>query len=684
MTIDTAPRDVLTRGEAEARAARVRDVEYVLDLDLRAQQTEYRGIARIAFSATGSDDLFLDFRGRHISRLEIDGETLDPERTPYRLLIPGARLRGPRTELLIEYTNDYDRDGDGFHRFVDPEDGAEYLYSNFEPYDAHRLFPCFDQPDIKGSYEISVAAPPSWQVVTNSVETAAEELPDGRVRRRYERTARFSPYLVAIVAGEYHVERSEHEGLPMALLCRRSMAQYLEPGPVFELTGQGMGFFAGLFDRAYPFTKYDQVFVPEFNSGAMENVGAVTISEHYLFRDPPTDSERLTRAEVILHELAHMWFGNLATMRWWDDLWLNESFATYVSFLAIDEATRYTDGWTNFNSQMKRWAYRQDQLVTTHPIAGPCRDTDETFLNFDGITYGKGASVLKQLVKAIGRDGFEAGIQGYFRRYAWGNATLADFLRCMEEGSGRSLATWSELWLETPSVNTLALHWEIAGDRIAAFELIQSAPSEYPTLRPHALEVALGHDRDGRLEVESVPAQIDGLEAAVPGVVGRDALQFVFPNHGDHAYAKVDLDGVSLRYVREHLERIEDPLLRQLIWMSLWEMVRDRRLRSTEFLAIVHDKLGLETDPELIAAVLQRDEVVRSSYVPWSDRARQYASSFRTAWDALRVAAPGDPRIIWARAAIGAAYSLDELRPLLALADGRDSIDGFALDQEMR
>lgn len=684
MTIDTAPRDVLTRTDAEARAARVHDVSYELELELHQGRPEYRGRARISFRADGPEDLFLDFRGRDVERIELDGEPITPQRTPYRLTLPGRALRAGRSELLVEYTNDYDRDGDGFHRFVDPEDGSEYVYSNFEPYDAHRLFPCFDQPDIKGDYLVSVSAPADWAVVTNSRETDAEPLPDGRVRHRFQRTERFSSYLMAVIAGPYHVERTEHRGLPLAVYCRRSLVSYLESDRMFELTIQGMDFFAKLFDRAYPFTKYDQIFVPEFNSGAMENVGAVTISEHYIFRDPPTESERLTQAEVLLHELAHMWFGNLATMRWWDDLWLNESFATYVSFLAIDEATRFTDGWPNFNSQMKRWAYRTDQLATTHPIAGAVADTDQTLLNFDGITYGKGASVLKQLVKAIGRDGFERGMQGYFRRYQWSNATLADFLHELELGSGLSLGAWSRLWLESPSLNTIASEWHADGDRLAALTLRQSAPPEHPTLRPHALDVALVREVDGTLIVDSVPARIDAAEAQVAEAVGFPVPALVFPNDGDHAYAKIALDHVSLGFVRSQLERVGDPLLRQLIWMSLWEMVRDRQLRSTDFLAIVREKLPLEHDLELIAAVVQRDDVVRGSYVPWAMRETEYARSFETAWDALMAAPEGDARIVWARAAISAAYGPEQLERLLAIADGRGVPDGFAFDQEMR
>ncbi|HEY7599992.1 MAG TPA: aminopeptidase N, partial [Candidatus Limnocylindrales bacterium] len=569
-------RDVLTQDEAAARAERVSRADYAVSLDLPGGSPAYRGSVTISFEARGEGPLFIDFRGRHIERLEVNGQTLEPDWNGYRLTLP-ADMVEPRMSVRIDYENDFDTGGDGFHRFVDPEDGAEYVYTNFEPYEAHRLFPCFDQPDIKGHYRFEVSAPAGWTLAANAPLESRSPAGDGRTRHVFARTELFSTYLVALIGGEYVERRADHRGLSLGLFARRSMERQLaeHAAEIFEITGQGLDFYSELFDQPFPFAKYDQIFVPEYNSGAMENVAAVTYNEGYLFRDPPTDNQRLDRAEVLLHELAHMWFGDLTTMRWWDDLWLNESFATYISYLAMVEATRFTNAWKVFNSDIKRWAYQQDQLVTTHPIAGAAEDTEVAFLNFDGITYGKGAAVLKQLVQAIGRDAFRDGMRLYFRRYAWANATLRDFLGCLADASGRSLDEWARLWLETASVNTIAADWQAAEGRLTGLRLRQSAPADHPALRPHALEVGLGHERDGRLAMTSLAATIDGPRADIAPAVGQPAPALVFPNHNDHAYAKVELDRGTLAYVGDHLDRIDDALLRQLLWMSLWEMVRD-------------------------------------------------------------------------------------------------------------
>ena len=409
MTADPAARDVLSQQEAEERAARISNVGYELHLDLTAGASTYRGEVTIRFERTGNGDLFLDQRGGGVELVEVNSTPVEIPATTYRIALPGAAL-GAENSVRVVYEHDYDHTGEGLHQFVDPEDGSEYLYTNFEPYNAHRLFPCFDQPDLKATFALTVDAPADWELIANSAESGREQLEDGRLRRAFTSTEPFSTYLFALIAGPYHVVRDEHGGVPLGFYCRRSLVQYLDEEELFEVTKQGLDFYAQFFDYAYPFGKYDQVFVPEFNAGAMENVGAVTHSERMVFRDPPTENQRLGRAEVLLHEMAHMWCGNLVTMRWWNDLWLNESFATYMAYLSMVEATRFTAAWQAFNSGMKAWAYRQDQLVTTHPIAGQVRDTDETFLNFDGITYGKGAAVLKQLVAAVGMEGFREGI----------------------------------------------------------------------------------------------------------------------------------------------------------------------------------------------------------------------------------------------------------------------------------
>ena len=416
----------------------------------------------------------------------------------------------------------------------------------------------------------------------------------------------------------------------------------------------------------------------------MENVGAVTHNEYMVFRDPPTDNQRRGRAETVLHEMAHMWFGDLVTMRWWNDLWLNESFATYMAYLCLDEATRFTTGWQDFNASIKNWAYRQDQLVTTHPIAGEVADTDATFLNFDGITYGKGASVLKQLVAAIGMEGFREGMRHYFRTYAFGNATLAQFLGSLEAGSGAGLQEWSRLWLETSAPNTIGSRWEADGDRITSFTLTQSAPAEYPYLRPHRLDVGLLRDEGGKLTVDVLPASLVAAELDLADARGLPRPALVFPNYNDHGYAKVALDGESVRFVRENIERIDDVLLRQLLWSSLWNMVRDQQLKSTDYLALVREKIALEPLSELIEPVLNNASAALGRYVPEANKPEESKRFVQFAWAALQRAETADSRIIWARVLIGNALTPEDIAFAATVVDGDLKIPGLEIDQDMR
>ena len=682
----TAPprADVLTREEAVARGARVGRVAYALELDLVAGSPTYRGAARLRFAVREPGDLFLDFRGGSVDRLVVNGREVTPERPGHRILLPAGVLQ-PTTEVEVAWESEYDRGGDGFHHFVDPEDGAEYAYSNFEPFEAHRLFPCFDQPDVKGTYDVVVRAPADWAVIANGPPAAAATLPDGRREHRFAPTPPISSYLAAVIAGPYVGVRSQHRGTPLGLWTRRSLARFLDPDELFEVTRQGIDFYAALFDQPFPFAKFDQVFVPEFNSGAMENVGAVTFNETYVFRDPPTETQRLGRAETVLHELAHMWFGDLATMRWWDDLWLNESFATYASNLALAEATRFDGAWRSFHADMKRWGYQADARTTTHPISGVVPDTDATFYNFDGITYGKGAAVIKQLVAEIGRDAFRDGLRTYFRRHAWENATLADFLAALEVGAGRSLRDWSRRWLETASLNTIEARWTVADGRLERLELSQEAPEDHPTLRPHALEVALVRAVDGgAAEVDVVPARLDEAEGRVEAAAGRAAPDLVFPNHGDHGYARVLLDPASLAAVPRVLPGLVDPLLRQLLWGSLWEMVRGARYSSLEFLALVRDRLPEERDDQVSLAALDAARGALARYVPEErrlDEARRFIAACRVALDALP---PGDLRTLALRAALGAAAEPGDVDDLARIVDGEPGTPEVRVDREMR
>jgi len=682
-TEPTTYRDVLTQAEAEARAARVTNTSYQLALDILRGAETYRGDVTITFDLAGDGNLFLDYRGKTIHRLTVNGAPLDPDWTGYRLTLPGDTLQQSNS-VTIAYENDYDHGGDGFHQFKDPEDGEEYLYSNFEPYEAHRLFPCFDQPDIKATYQLSVSAPSEWEVVANSRQVGSTSLHDGRSRRDFEQTRPFSTYLFALIAGPYHATLAMHGDIPIGLYCRKSLVRYLDAENIFTITRQGLDFYAEFFDLPYPFGKYDQIFVPEFNSGAMENVGAITHNEYMIYRDPPTENQRRRRAETILHEMAHMWFGDLVTMRWWNDLWLNESFATYMSYLSMTSATRFTTAWQDFNAAIKNWAYRQDQLVTTHPIAGQVADTEQTFLNFDGITYGKGASVIKQLVATIGMDGFREGMRHYFRTHAYGNATLAQFLASLEAGSGKDLKEWSKAWLETASLNTISATWEADGERLTKLSLLQSAPAGYPTIRPHQMEVGLIREDTSGITVTSLPASIATTEADVPVPAGLAKPSLVFPNYNDHDYAKVTLDAESVAFVKAKMERVTDPMLRQLLWSSLWDMVRDQRLKSTDFLRVVAEKLPLEGDIALLDPVLGQAMAAVSRYVPAELRDREAHDLFLGVLAALRAAPKGDAQIIWGRSLVGTAIIREDIEFLGRLADGLEQIEGFTVDQDMR
>ena len=684
----TPPKDVLTQAEAEARAPRVADVAYALRLDLQRGAPTYRADLTVTFRHAGNGPLFLDFTGHRIERLDVNGvEVASPDWTRTRLTLAGSLL-APETTVHVAYENRYDHTGDGFHQFLDPEDQEEYLYTNFEPYSAHKLFPCFDQPDIKATYQLTVTAPAAWELIANSRVASAVPTDGhsatGRVTTTFERTQRFSTYLFALIAGPFVAFRGEHEGIALGFFARKSLAPHVDEAELFEVTKQGLTFFAEFFDYPYAFGKYDQVFVPEFNAGAMENVGAVTHSERMVFRDPPTDTQRQGRAEVILHEMAHMWFGDLVTMRWWNDLWLNESFATYMAYLALDEATRFRTAWQAFNSGMKGWAYRQDQLITTHPIAGQVADTDETFLNFDGITYGKGAAVIKQLVATMGIDGFRRGMRGYFAKHAFGNTTLSEWLDALGEGVGRDLHGWAESWLETPSLNTIAAHVEADGDRVAALTLTQTAPAGYPTLRPHVMDIALVREEGGAITIRELSARIEGATTTIAEAQGAPLPALVFPNHHDHDFAKVALDARSLEFVRDRLDRIDDPLLRQLIWQALWNMVRDQQLKSTDYLDLAGPKVIAERDHELVETILAGMSGAISRFMPEHQKAAAAHRFFALALDALRAASDADMRITWARTLIGIAITPEDILTTGQLADGAITVPGLTIDQDMR
>ncbi|MCW2584985.1 MAG: aminopeptidase Metallo peptidase, partial [Frankiales bacterium] len=600
----------LHRDEARERARLLTVSSYDVELDLadgsgeKPGETTFRSrsVVRFTSSEVGAST-YLDLTASTLLGATLNGTPVTD--------FDGNRLQLPdlaaENELVVEAELPYMRTGEGLHRFVDPVDGSVYLYTQFETFEAHRMYGCFDQPDLKAVFRFAVRAPRDWVVVSNGA--VAEQPAEGEPGRwRFVETPRMSTYITALVAGPYHHVHDSHDGIDLGLYCRRSLAEHLDPDDLFTVTKQGFDFYHRVFDYRYPFGKYDQLFVPEFNAGAMENAGAVTFLEDYVFRSKVTDAAYERRAETVLHEMAHMWFGDLVTMRWWDDLWLNESFATYMSVLCQVEATRYKGGWTTFANTEKTWAYRQDQLPSTHPIAADIRDIEDVKVNFDGITYAKGASVLKQLVAWVGQDAFLAGLRSYFGKHEFANTELRDLLVELEAASGRDLSSWSAEWLETAGVNTLRASFETAPDgAFTAFSILQEAPAEWPTLRSHRVAVGF-YDLVGGKLVRTHREELDavGAKTEVPALIGRQQPALVLVNDDDLTYAKIRLDETSLQTLVSHVGDFEESLPRALCWAAAWDMTRDAELPARDYVGLVQRGIGGETDIGVVQSLLRQ------------------------------------------------------------------------------
>ncbi|MCO5999757.1 aminopeptidase N [Actinoallomurus rhizosphaericola] len=603
----------LTRAEAQTRA-RLLDVRsYSVHLDLTGGDEAFHSDTVVRFGAEPGSETFAEIRPARLRRALLNGRELDPASLrDGRLPLPALAADN---ELRVEADMPYSRTGEGLHRFTDPADGEAYVASQCAPDDAPRLFACFDQPDLKAPIEFSVSAPPHWTVLGN---VAGERDEDGRWR--FAPTAPISTYLAAVVAGPLHSVRTEHDGIPLGVHCRRSLAPYLEAEEILEITRRAFDRYHELFEDRYPFGKYDQVFVPELNFGAMENPGCVTFRDEFLFRSAVTDVERETRAVVIAHEMAHMWFGNLVTMRWWDDLWLNESFAEYMGYRVVTETTRFTTAWTGFTIARKPGGYDADQRRSTHPVAAEgIDDTAAAQTNFDGISYSKGASVLRQLVAWLGDEAFFAGINAYFAEHRFGNATMADLLDALTAASGRDVHDWAERWLRTSGVDTLRLELTEGedGTTAAATVVHTGTPGDPSALRPHRITAAtydlVDAGEDGRrLRLRErfaidLPADADADGTArVPleRLAGASRPDLIVLDDGDLSYAKLRLDERSRRAAAEALSTIEDGLTRAVIWDTARDMVRDGELPAAEFLALVEAHLPAEPDVSVVEAVL--------------------------------------------------------------------------------
>jgi aminopeptidase N len=694
----------LTRDEAMTRSALIQVTSYEVELDLMNGEAEFGSVSVIRFGcgAPGSST-FVNLTAPAVREITLNSEQVSLDAFDGNRITLDDLAADNVLRVVAECA--YSRSGEGLHRFTDPADGHVYLYSDLETFHAHRVYACFDQPDMKAGYELTVTAPADWLVVSNMAPESTSQAGEG-LRWHFPPTPVLPTYITAIAAGPYHVVRDEHDGIPLGVFCRQSLAEHLDADEILEITRQGFDFFHGLFGIKYPFGKYDQLFVPEFKEGAMENAGCVTLVDAFIFRSRVTDFAREARGETILHEMAHMWFGDLVTMRWWDDLWLNESFATWAGTLAEAEATRWTSAWTTFAQLYKAWAYRQDQLPSTHPIAADIGDIEAVEVNFDGITYAKGAAVLKQLVAYVGRDNFLDGVRKYFAGHAFGNATLADLLSALAETSGRDLAAWSAEWLQTAGVNTLRPSYSVDADgRFTEFTVEQEAAATHPVLRSHRIAIGL-YDRTpaGLTRRARIETDVTGPATVIAELAGQRRPDLVLVNDDDLTYAKIRLDEHSLHTLLGSPESgpqgsgnapqdgravgisaFTDSLPAVLCWSAAWDMARDGEMAARDYVRLVMSGITSVADISVVQTLLrQAGQAVRQFADP-SWRATGLALMASTLRELLQSAPAGaDIQLAYTRAFAGVATSGPDLALLAGLLDGSAVLPGLSIDTDLR
>jgi aminopeptidase N len=680
-----------------AERARLLDVSaYDISLDL-TDGTGYPGertfhsVTEVRFSCSEPGaTTFVEIAAESLRGATLNGTPLDisgwaPDRG---LTVPGLAAENV---LVVDADCAYSSTGQGLHRSVDPVDKEVYLYSQFETADAQRAFACFDQPDLKAEFAWHVTAPEHWRLVSNT-PIEREEPAAGMTAAKtvhFARSPRMSTYVTAICGGPYHEVRDSHDGIDLGVFCRASMARHLDADDILLITKQGFDFFHREFGVRYPLPKYDQVFTPDFNAGAMENFGCIVHAEqHYIFRNQVTDFEYEQRSNTILHEMAHMWFGDLVTMRWWDDLWLNESFAEWASHWCNTGATRFSDAWTTFLSVRKNWGYRQDQLSSTHPVYCEMPDVDAVEVNFDGITYAKGASVIKQLVAYVGIEPFLAGLRAYFTKHAWGNATFDDLLSALEAASGKELRKFAAEWLETAQVNTLRPEVTLAEDgTYASVTVLQEAPEKYPTLRPHRIGIGLYDRGEGgaltrrdRIEVD-----VDGARTEITSLAGLPAADALLLNDDDLTYAKLRLDERSMATVVDHIGGFDNSLARALCWAAAWDMLRDGELAARDYVRMVTTGLPAEKDINLVTATISQARSALAFYADpaWAPQGWQLLKD--AAEQALAVAEPGSGfQLAWARTFVAAARDEADLAVLAGWLHGEGVPEGLSIQSDLR
>ncbi len=691
------PGENLTRIEAQERRAIVSPstsagigLSYDITLDLTKGAEVFASKTVVRFAATPGASTFIDLIAREVRGISLNGVELDPASVYADSRIALNDLAA-ENELIVDADCLYTNTGEGLHRFVDPVDGEVYLYSQFEVPDSRRVFTVFEQPDLKAEFTFTVTAPAAWKVISNSPTPQPTPAGDGIATWSFTPTPHISSYITALIAGPYEETFSELTSasgrvIPLGVYGRKSLWQHLDADYIFDKTREGFAYYEEKFGVPYPFAKYDQLFVPEFNAGAMENAGAVTFTETYVFRSKVTDAVKERRVVTILHELAHMWFGDLVTMKWWNDLWLNESFAEWASTIATAEATEWTEAWTTFSAMEKTWAYRQDQLPSTHPVVATINDLDDVQVNFDGITYAKGGSVLKQLAAWVGIEAFFAGVSAYFQKHAWGNTELSDLLVELEATSGRELTTWSKKWLETAGVNTLSPELKTdASGILTRFAIVQTAPADYPTIRPHRLGVGFySLQGDALVRTHSVEIDVDGDLTEVPELVGLAQPDLVLLNDEDLAYAKIRLDERSLQTAIAHLAKISDPLARSLVWGAAWDQTRDAESPASAYVDLVLRNIGAETESTTVRTTLAQLQLAASAYVSPEKRDTTRAKVADGLWALAESAEAGsDSQLQFVTAFASAAATPAQWERVRALRDGEVTLPALEIDADL-
>ena len=683
------PGNNLSRAEAADRSAHLRIHNYEVTLDVTTGDNTFYSKSKVTFACSKPGySTFIDAVGKRLISATLNGKSIDSsEFTGQSLFLKDLQAEN---ELVVEVEAIYSKTGEGLQRSVDPVDNEVYLYSQGETAFIRNMYPCFDQPDLKATFDFTVIAPSHWEVISNN-PVKNKSVVDGKNKWEFTRTPVMSTYITAVVAGPYAHVHDEYNGkkkIPMGIYCRKSLFQHLDAEEIFNVTKQGFEYFERVFGLAYAFEKYDQIAVVDFNWGAMENAGCVTFREELLvFRSKVTERMYNARANTILHEMAHMWFGNLVTMKWWDDLWLNESFAEWSSYLALVEATRFKNSWAGFNAERKNWAYRQDQLSSTHPIAADMVDIETVKANFDGITYAKGASVLHQLVAHVGRENFISGLQVYFAKHAYKNTTLKDLLDELEAKSGRSLDNWVATWLQTAGVNTLRPEVKLSGDTYDSIAIKQEPPlipAGSNEKRPHRLAVGLYDLKGSSLERRtSVELDVTGELTSVDKLKGEKVADLLLINDRDLSYAKIRFDQRSIETLKFHLGKLNDNLSRALCWSAAWDMLRDAEISASDFIDIAIAGLPGEDDITTVTALGNQLTSAVEIYAAPKNRDALREKIATIIGELLDKAKPGsDFQLQFARVFASMAHTQDQGKKIRELLDGK--LSGLTIDADLR